>query len=440
MPKIWKHPFFFNPFTSRLLVIFVFVHLTFSLALYNIYAFAPDETLYISIFSHLYQPGFSSLNFLGYTGIPALYLRIAYLPAKLLTLLGLSESISLRILAILTSTLAVYLLLCVAKLRPSAGKRLSKLSIVPLFIPSAFLWMSLGLRESFIFLALSLICTGIFLLSRHEALLAPFFMATGSIILINTKAYLAVLEYFGLILLLLAYLIKGRWRSRYTGILLLAIVLPLLVNPPVSKSLMTGTWNYFAHAIGLQTSGSAIISISGDSPAIPVEVIGGGSTLIGLTQELNDHPKSVISTILHGTGIAQSMKDDGANPNGGHPERANVSPAHLRDFPSVMKRSAGFLFTPFPFIDNGTLFLNLLGWEAPLWWLLFALFAHTLWRRIRKKEFDELALFVLAFSIFFIIFSSLVEVNVGTMVRHRTVLLLPMLFLIMAPHKKSAHP
>lgn len=107
----------------------------------------------------------------------------------------------------------------------------------------------------------------------------------------------------------------------------------------------------------------------------------------------------------------------------------NVTQAHLRDPVSIVVRAGGFLFTPFPFIDNGSLFLDISSLEAPFWWFMYITFGIAVWRRFKRKEFDELAIFIISFIVLFTVFSALTEVNVGTMIRHRSVLLIPVLFL-----------
>ena len=63
---------------------YIGLHVTFSILLGNITAFAPDENLYRGIFSNLYSPGFTS-DVLGFSGAWEPWLRLVYLPAKLIT-------------------------------------------------------------------------------------------------------------------------------------------------------------------------------------------------------------------------------------------------------------------------------------------------------------------------------------------------------------------
>ena len=65
---------------------YIGLHVTFSILLGNITAFAPDEGLYKSILSRLYSANFTS-DVLGFSGAWEPWLRLFYLPAKLLTYL-----------------------------------------------------------------------------------------------------------------------------------------------------------------------------------------------------------------------------------------------------------------------------------------------------------------------------------------------------------------
>ena len=69
---------------------YIGLHVSFSILLGNITAFAPDEGLYRDIFSNLYNAGFTS-DVLGFGGAWVPWLRLLYMPAKLLTYVGFSD-------------------------------------------------------------------------------------------------------------------------------------------------------------------------------------------------------------------------------------------------------------------------------------------------------------------------------------------------------------
>jgi hypothetical protein len=141
---------------------YIGLHVTFSILLGNITAFAPDEGLYKGIFSKLYSAGFTS-DVLGFSGAWEPWLRLSYLPAKLLTYVGLTDLMAVRFLAIGYSSIATFLLIKMAR-DNNRDDQVFKAAIIAIsFIPTVFLWSSIGLRESFLFLEISAI---LYFLSR----------------------------------------------------------------------------------------------------------------------------------------------------------------------------------------------------------------------------------------------------------------------------------
>jgi peptidoglycan/LPS O-acetylase OafA/YrhL len=112
-------------------------------------------------------------------------------------------------------------------------------------------------------------------------------------------------------------------------------------------------------------------------------------------------------------------------------EQLSAQPASLRQPLTLLKSSASFLFVPIPFMDNGSFFLNLQSYESPIWYLFYILLLVIIIGLLRgtvKRDFTTIAASV--FSVLFVIESSLVEVNVGTSIRHRAVLMIGILVAI----------
>ena len=150
-------------YKNRLIFWFVSAHLLFAIFLGRLYAFAPDEAGYLATFRDLYasnnetNPQSNS----GWIAAPTIFLWITYLPAKLLNLVGVPDLLSIRILSIALSALTLYLLFELQN-RGKLGTKVSqKVVFSVFFIPSIFLWNSLGLRESFIFAEISLFLFGL---------------------------------------------------------------------------------------------------------------------------------------------------------------------------------------------------------------------------------------------------------------------------------------
>jgi hypothetical protein len=89
-----------------------------------------------------------------------------------------------------------------------------------------------------------------------------------------------------------------------------------------------------------------------------------------------------------------------------------------------------FLCGPFPFIGNPGIAVFVSSLESPLWWAFYALVIFQ-FIRFRKVKFlqDPQILVTLIFLAGEIALSALAEVNLGTSFRHRSILLVPLVFL-----------
>jgi 4-hydroxybenzoate polyprenyltransferase len=102
----------------------------------------------------------------------------------------------------------------------------------------------------------------------------------------------------------------------------------------------------------------------------------------------------------------------------------------------VLESSAKFLLVPFIFIDNGSLFLNIQSVETPIWLFIYGLFFVSLYQVARRRrEFDYAVMIATLFALEFVAISALTEINVGTALRHRSLLLIPILVIWVARKK-----
>ena len=89
-----------------------------------------------------------------------------------------------------------------------------------------------------------------------------------------------------------------------------------------------------------------------------------------------------------------------------------------------------FLCGPFPFIGNPGIAVGIASLESPLWWALYALVILSFIRGRKQILKDDYAYwFVFIFMLGEIAMSALVEVNLGTAFRHRSIIFVPLLFL-----------
>ena len=107
-----------------------------------------------------------------------------------------------------------------------------------------------------------------------------------------------------------------------------------------------------------------------------------------------------------------------------------LEPGKITDLPSILWAAFVFLCGPFPFIGDPGLAIGISSLESPLWWAFYALviFQFIKFRKVECLR-DPQILFTLIFLAGEIAFSALVEVNLGTSFRHRSILLVPLVFL-----------
>ena len=159
-----------------------------------------------------------------------------------------------------------------------------------------------------------------------------------------------------------------------------------------------------------------------------------GFTLHALVNQLDAN--NFLSWLTEKTGIKQLLEDKEKASHAYSNSKEVIKnsnqliahPASLRNPISILKGSASFLFIPIPFIDNGSFFLNLQSYESPIWYLFYLLLLIVIFGLIRGSVKPDFTTVVASlFSLLFIFESALVEVNDGTSVRHRSVLLIGIL-------------
>ena len=454
---------------------YIGLHVTFSVLLGNITAFAPDENLYRSIFARLYSAGFTS-DVLGFNGAWEPWLRLVYLPAKLMTYVGISDLMAARFLAIIYSVLATLLVIKIAKVN-HRDDRIFRIAIIAIsFIPTVFLWSSIGLRESFLYLEIGAI---LFCFSRmrnsidfKNTLLLGFSLFS----LAMTKNYIYILFLFAtLITLALFSAINRRNFVNHLLVLSLALV-PLAVNPKLIPAINNyllgqiekvdtiyiGDINNDGRCDIFEPCGNSIGSGSGNTDANRNNngnsnggknedsvgyIATGGMTTHALLGELKRDPDTFVARIARALGLTAKLEaisktaivaetDKSVVEN---QKQLSLQQAGLKKPLQVIESSAKFLLVPFIFMDNGSLFLNIQSIETPIWLFIYGLFFVGLYQIIRRRhELDYSVMMATLFALEFVAISALTEINVGTALRHRSLLLIPILVLWLARKKKPA--
>lgn len=437
-----------------LLLAFASVHTVFAIFLGRLYALAPDEGGYLYTFNNLYgnspdpNPQYNS----GWITAPKIFLWISYSPAKLLNLLGVPDYLSIRLLSIFLTTLSLYLIKVMID-QSSLNRKLTNIFVYALFfIPSVFLWTSVGLRESFIITEISLFLAGLNYFFQEKNVRAYLLLSLGSYGLVSTKSYLWACLMAAVILSSVIYVFQ---QTRFRKILKLyaaAIIIPVCIFGATTSVYALGfIFNSDISTAGERT-GDSISQVyvdvtgtgTGGKPAQELIIFHGDYTLIALHFYLIDNPQAVFSKILRTLhldkeiqsiwdekvqlGLVSKDKQVGSDTSSlnGH----ILEPGKISNPVSMIWPAFVFLCGPFPFVGNPGIAVGISSLESPLWWIFYALVIFQFFR-FRKVKFmhDPQILFTLIFLAGEIAFSALVEVNLGTSFRHRSIILVPLVFL-----------
>ena len=147
---------------------------------------------------------------------------------------------------------------------------------------------------------------------------------------------------------------------------------------------------------------------------------------LGITAKLEAISKSAI-VLETDTSVVENKK------------KLSLQQAGIKKPLQVLESSAKFLLIPFIFMDNGSLFLNIQSIETSVWLFIYGLFFVGLYQLARRRrDFDYAVMIATLFALEFVAISALTEINVGTALRHRSLLLIPILVIWVARKKRSA--
>ena len=437
---------------------YVGLHISFSLLLGNITAFAPDEKYpYLNVFGDIYSKGYK-VSYLtpafGDESPPTIFLQLLYMPARFFAFFGSNDLVAIRLMSILYSTLATFVLARMAITR-NRDTRFFRFSLIMIsFIPSVFLWSSTGLREGFLYFEISLILFFASELEKKLSFINVFGLFLGSYSLLMTKNYLFVIFAISAFLTSLVFFaVQKKPAVRY--LLIFAMILtPILAKPGlISQTITFSSLQSATESTGdLNQNGICDVTeyceSSGGIPTtggIPNLIATRGSTVHLLLQELESNPKSLVARLASTFGITEKLNlisssalvvesDKKILEN---KKELSLQQAGLKNPIQVFTSSVKFLSEPLLFVDNGSLFLNIQSLETPIWLFMYGLFGFGLYQIFRRRLEVEYATVMGTFFILgFVAISALTEINVGTALRHRSLLLLPILVIWVARKKK----
>ena len=410
----------------------IVLHIVFLNGLGICTALAPDETTYKSLFEKYLNS--KELNISDtIVGSNGYVYNFTFYLSQQLSVLGFQSLTALRISAILFFTVSqvinFYLVNTNQKLQSKKIKAL--IYFIISFTPSIFIFGGLALRESLLMLSISLIFLAVHYLESNYFFRGALFSSLGFSILSGLKIYLFLV--IGLSFLLYALFKRSR-SKKIVIVAFLSLGLSFSLNASNIFVLFTST------------------SINSGEIKKENEILKN----IRESDHTNQESSNVESITL--TGISKCQADgsigflkfflnriSGGAPSAGAPSAETAGDLFGgEDVRGILHPKFYFvnffyfLFNPLTNFDVPVSRYFLI--EIPIWvFLYFQTF--SLIRRFRKSrlKLDGLATFALFFTLLFIAFSVVSEVNVGTSIRHRVLLLFPLVLLFsrLHPNRKS---
>lgn len=465
----------FNQFRRILFPLtFLILHFAASIGLGRMYALAPDESGYLYTFNNLYgestdaNPQYNS----GWITAPKVFLWISYLPAKLLTMVGVPDYLAIRTLSIFLMFFC-YLILRV-KSNDSRRHELGNLIFAFFFIPSVFLWSSVGLRETFLFVEIAAILKGFTLLYARSNTKGIILVVFGSYGLVSTKSYLWACLVVAVILCSFLFFLTKVDKRFILKMITSTILIPLLMFASTTsvyalsfifQSDITETGQRSGESVTnlyIDSSGNATTSIGEEATSetdsqggviVPKKIeFRGDYTLIALHLYFAGNPDSLLTKLLSILKIKDKVeilwdekvklglitlssesKKDTSSLNG-----QVLQPGVISEPISMIGPAIVFLFGPIPFKSDSGLAATIASLESPLWWLLYLILLLQIFKFRKLKIWNDPPLIIASiYSLGFIAFSSLVEVNLGTSFRHRSIILILVVFIFLRVRERS---
>jgi hypothetical protein len=454
---------------NKTLSLFVILHSALAIGLGRLFAFAPDESGYLYTFNNLYgesadpNPQYQS----GWITAPKAFLWVAYLPAKLLTLLGIPDYAAIRFLSIALTLFSILMLRKVYFKASNQTKNSDKWIFAAYLIPSVFLWTTVGLRESFIIAEITAFLVGFNYLWAGKSFKGATLLAIGSYGLLSTKSYLwfclilATLICCGVIVLQRVskkLILKFLTAGLLVPLALFACTTSIYALDFILKSDISDTGKRSGDSITqIYVDGSGNPSVVGgtnqeEEEEVKLITFHGDYTLVALYFYLQDNPNSIFTKIMSVSKLKNKVEqiwsekielgliyeDVEAGSDTSSLNGHILTPGQIDKPLSMVWPAFVFLFGPFPLVGDPGIAAAVASFESPLWWLLYIALAFQFFRFRRSKFLqDPTIILSVIFTLGFIAFSALVQVNLGTAFRHRSVLLVPIIYMFLRLRQRS---
>ncbi len=400
----------------------------------NCTALAPDEQGYVDMFKYVQNP-IGPRPALQWPHTPIFVLKILFLPASIFHSIGFSDLAAFRAQSVTLSLIIGLLLVRAMRVLGIRDKfeslsRIGKSKFLMFIVaatctPTVIIWSILGLREVFLYLSLILLFLSIANLYHSEGRnnflwLIPLI---GSLVVLgNTKFYVYVIVLISVFVLVILEAVNksNLRRSIYVLLITFSSMIPFTQQiseikfPQIRFSEVHFSFNFLDSLSTPRHPSTTFTEMRA------CETNGTAGPLVNQALKLSRTfmPKrtaQIESQVPIDTPAATALRADDSIRN----------QLNLFDLPLGL---VYFLFFPFSVISSGI--FGVLGIVEVIFWLpLYATVLVQLYRsrsRIRKEPFAALAV---TFMLIFTLFSALAEVNFGTAIRHRSLLLIPMLLL-----------
>jgi hypothetical protein len=259
--------------------------------------------------------------------------------------------------------------------------------------------------------------------------------------ILSIKYYQWALVAISVLIYSILKVMSTRKYIEYFKVLAFSIFLPVLLFALTAPSI--------AMNIGFKVNLEAISSRSGDSISILnsneiasiTDTSGNQITLPSNSTSVQvlrpENSNSNLTRSLQKLGLLKYIQEDlteTINNNFAQPKKIHIlEPAQLNNPLRLILASLKYYFGPILSFDIN-LFQALILFETPIWWLLAFLIILKLFSAIKRMEFDLICRNVpsLLFVLMHTVAAGLVEVNVGTAARHKSVLMFPLLLILIS--------
>jgi len=396
-------------------------------------ALAPDENNYVQIFENIYVKNQALVKIPGFSQTWIYYLF--YFPAKILSILGINSLSALRISSIVLNLISINIILGITCRLKIEIKKEFFLILLFFLVPSYFIFTSLALRESIIIFNLSIFFLGVKnTFDRHQKT-GVILITIGLICMAGIKFYLSVL----LLLVLLGIELISWKRNKINFFLIFTFLIYALLN----SSQLSQVTTYLA-APSVAAPSVAAPSVAAPSVAAPsVAAPSVAATLTSTTiSELNScflnnqfgflgffaskfFKNEIQIYKQYEVSSGDNLADYKHNAVAATDFFAFQEGRGIRNFNDIPVGVANLLFGPL--IKSESKPAKLFSLEIVFWvFFLAAFFVSLATRLLARTPINILEISASLFIIIFCFFSALTEVNMGTLVRHRIILIIPL--------------